>query len=135
MKEEFGVWSGFTSILQSLSIDGVLDPQAQETALKNFEHSLFSKLHGCQMFVTSKENLCGIVAVNCQVLPGDEVAFLTGGLTPFVLRRISVTKHRLMTPCYLDSGMDCMMSLGSSAGLGEEFRRWVDHPRQTITLV
>jgi hypothetical protein len=109
MKKEYAVWSGCRSTIQSLSNDGVLNPQVHESALKNFERSLFSKLHGCQMFVTETSGLCGIVAANCHVLPGDEVVILTGGLTPFVIRKVFGTKYRLITPCYLDGGMDCMV--------------------------
>jgi hypothetical protein len=107
-KKEYAVWSGCASTLESLSNDGILEPQAQESALKDFERSLFSKLHGCQMFVTETRTVsqCGIVAANCHVLPGDSVAVLDGGLTPFVLRLISATKYRLITPCCLDGQMD-----------------------------
>jgi hypothetical protein len=65
------------------------------------------------MFLTETSGLCGIVAANCHVLSGDEVTILAGGPTPFVLRRISATKYRLITPCYLDGEMDCMTLLGS----------------------
>jgi hypothetical protein len=96
------------STLQSLWNDSVY-PQAQGSELKDFERSLFSKLNGCQIFVTENKGLCGIVAANCNVLPGDEVAILTSGLTPFVLRQISATKYRLIIPYYFDDEMDCMI--------------------------
>lgn len=127
MKEEYAVWSSCTSTLQSLSNDGFWSPHIQESALKNFERSLFSKLHGCQTFLTETSGFCGIVAANCHVLSGDEVAILVGGLTPFVLRRISATKYRLIIPCYLDGEMDCMTLLGSL------FRN--KHLSKIITLV
>jgi hypothetical protein len=111
-----------------------LNPQAEESSIKNFERSVFSKLHGCQMFVIESrgESFCGIVAANCKVLPGDEVAILYGGATPFILRRVSATKYRLITPCYLDYGMDCMLH----GPFGAQFNRLRnDYSSQIFTFV
>jgi hypothetical protein len=100
------------SMMISILVSG-LEPknrhlQQQESALKDFERSLCSKLHGCQMFVTETKTVrqCVIVAANYRVLPGDKVAALDRGLTPFFLRLISATKYRLITPCYLNGEMD-----------------------------
>jgi hypothetical protein len=46
----------------------------------------------------------GVVAGNCGVKTGDEVWRLSGGLTPFILRRLSAApeaEQRLISPCYL----------------------------------
>jgi hypothetical protein len=63
------------------------------------ERNLFSLLHGCQMFAT--ETYCiGIVAGSCNARIGDNIYFLSGGLTPFILRRW-LDKYRLISPCFL----------------------------------
>jgi hypothetical protein len=56
-----------------------------------------------KMFMTESESI-GIVAANCNVREGDEVWLLTGGLTPFVMRR-ELANHRLLSPCYLAEHM------------------------------
>lgn len=71
-----------------------------EENIREFERSLFPRVHGCQMF-TVEAGRTGIVAANCGVRVGDEVWLLQGGLTAFILRRINEEEHRLMSPCYL----------------------------------
>lgn len=76
------------------------------TGRRAFERQLFSFLHGCQMFVTKRGN-SGMVAGNCNTQIGDQISFLSGGLTPSILRRSSDSrvKFRLISPCFLNYHM------------------------------
>jgi len=65
-------------------------------------------VHGCQMLAVEMngslmEQPFGIVAANCGVRPSDEIWYLKGGLSPFVLRRTEVSGYyRLITPCFIN---------------------------------
>jgi hypothetical protein len=59
--------------------------KSQLTELEDFERCYFSRIHDCQMFAPKRYKNIGIVAGNCNVQVGDEIWFLTGGLSPFVL--------------------------------------------------
>ena len=98
-RDKFAVWSGRQPALQSSFIDGIFDQSKQDTELKDFERYLFSRVHGCQMFIADKWHH-GIVAANCNIRQGDEVWLLAGGFTAFVLRR-EAANHRLLGPCYI----------------------------------
>ncbi|KAH6716957.1 heterokaryon incompatibility protein-domain-containing protein [Leptodontidium sp. MPI-SDFR-AT-0119] len=72
--------------------------------IREFERLLFPRVHGCQIFLTSRLN-GGAVPGDCQAQVGDEIWILSGGLTPFILRRLGPTMHRLISPCYLYGSM------------------------------
>ncbi|KAN0122803.1 Heterokaryon incompatibility protein (HET) domain containing protein [Hyaloscypha variabilis] len=85
---------------------GRWDVSRHEVALRDFERSLFPRVHGCQMF-TLENGRTGIVAGNCTAQLGDELWLLSGGRTAFILRRVSEVEHRLISPCYLFGAMYC----------------------------
>ena len=86
--------------------DGRVEQPQQDAELKEFERKLFTRIHGCQMFVTESVTLAevGIVAGNCQVQKGDELWFLTGGTTPFILRKVP-RGHCVIGPCFTSKVM------------------------------
>jgi hypothetical protein len=81
--------------------------------MRDLERALFPRVHNCQMFKMVGKNYysfqaSGIVAGNCGAKIGDELWRLRGGLTPFILRRLSTApnaEHRLISPCYVASHM------------------------------
>ncbi|KAG4439012.1 hypothetical protein IFR05_005528 [Cadophora sp. M221] len=93
--------------------------------IREFERLLFPKVHGCQIFRTSWAN-GGAVPGDCQAQVGDEIWILSGGLTPFILRRLGPTVHHLISPCYLYG------SMGSIAGVQEMTQKL---RTVTVTLV
>jgi hypothetical protein len=88
----YRVWCGEIAVSLDLDAKGYL---------REFERSLFSRVHGCQMFIMERSGRTGIVAGNCETQTGDELWLLRGGLTAFVLRRVNEVEHRLISPCYL----------------------------------
>jgi hypothetical protein len=80
----------------------------QQTILKKFKRKCFSRIHGCQMFVTRSLKV-GIVAGNCNVQVGDELWCLNGALTPMLLRRED--GHHLISSCYLPGWMEGDLSV------------------------
>jgi len=86
------------------------EQRLRRMANRELERFLFPRVHGCQIFATSDEihENAGAVAANCRAQVGDELWILTGGLTPFVLRRVSATTHRPISPCYLYANMGCI---------------------------
>lgn len=107
LSKAYKVWRG-KDRLESCVVDGILDLPRHEVAMRNFERALFPRVHGCQMFTTSSPPQAGAVAGNCRTQIGDELWLLSGGLTPFVLRRVSEGDHVLITPCYLKGHMYCI---------------------------
>ncbi|KAH9208830.1 heterokaryon incompatibility protein-domain-containing protein [Leptodontidium sp. 2 PMI_412] len=91
--------------------------------IREFERVLFPRVHGCQIFYTSRAG-GGAVSGYCQAQVGDEIWTLSGGLTPFILRRLGPTMHRLISPCYLYKSMCCIAGVQETT---EELR--------TVTLV
>lgn len=101
--DRYVVWRGRKTVVINYLVDGTFDRSKQGTEPKNLERYLFARVHRSQMFMTESESI-GMVAANCNVRESDEVWFLTGGLTPFVMRR-EFAKHRLLSPCYLAEHM------------------------------
>jgi len=103
-KELYRVWLSRKTLLSDcVSPDGVLDESKQAHKLKEFEGRLFPRVHGCQLFISSKEKL-GLVTGSCHAQLGDEIWVLKGGITPFVLRQSS-QGYRLISPCFMESHM------------------------------
>jgi hypothetical protein len=75
-----------------------------EAGLRDLERALFPRIHGCQLFTIEKGTI-GAVAGNCNTEIGDEIWVLSGGVTPFILPRVSEAEHRLITPCFLSDHM------------------------------
>lgn len=101
LSEQYTRWR--PHVLTTPSLGAPLLSQYLRPELRAFERKLFSLLHGCQMFVTERGNT-GVVAGNCNARINDQIYFLSGGMTPFILRRES-DKHRLISPCFLNEHM------------------------------
>ncbi|KAL2061852.1 hypothetical protein VTL71DRAFT_7230 [Oculimacula yallundae] len=76
--------------------------------MQELERFLFPRIHGCQLFSTH-EGGGGAVPGACQAQIGDEIWTLQGGLTPYILRRATSHTHRLISPCYFEGEMDCIV--------------------------
>jgi hypothetical protein len=82
-----------------------LEPENHlEVTRKDLERALFPRIHGCQLF-TIENGTTGAVAGNCCTGIGDEIWVLSGGVAPFILRRVSEAEYRLITPCFLTDHM------------------------------
>lgn len=80
-----------------------------KVSMKDFERTLFPRLHDFQLFITSKFHI-GIVAGNSKVQIGDELWILDGGFTPFILRPKTLQTKSLISPCYVRNYMSAFGS-------------------------
>ena len=98
LSEQYIAWRKFPG-----AKDLFTDAVSGQSMLRSFERTMFSLLHVCQMFVTAR-GTTGVVAGNCFAQNGDQIYFLWGGMSPFILRRVS-DGYRLVSPCYLHAHM------------------------------
>ena len=98
--EQYALWRTFDS--QEKGLWNAIP----NSNLRDFEATLFTLVHGCQLFVIGNGNShVGVVAGNCSPQLGDELWILRGGLTPFILRK-NVDGHRLISPCFFQGYME-----------------------------